>query len=83
MGEQIREQFLMTYQGVVDSLISWTPRVLLAIVLLISALVVAKVIERILRAEGGRVYPAAERLGIPVSTLYKKIKRYGLGVSRD
>jgi len=39
-------------------------------------------IERILRAEGGRVYPAAERLGIPVSTLYKKIKRYGLKTSR-
>ncbi len=39
-------------------------------------------IDRILRDEGGRVYPAAERLGIPVSTLYKKIKRYGLKPSR-
>ncbi|MCP4660516.1 MAG: sigma-54-dependent Fis family transcriptional regulator [bacterium] len=40
-------------------------------------------IERILRDESGRVYPAADRLGIPVSTLYKKIKRYDLKPSRS
>ncbi len=50
MGEQIRQQLLMTYQGVVESLIAWTPTVLLAVVLFISALVVAKVVERILRS---------------------------------
>lgn len=50
MGEQIREQLLTTYQGVVDSLIALTPTVLLAVLLLISALVVAKVVERILRS---------------------------------
>jgi hypothetical protein len=49
MFAQVRDQFLETYQGVVDSLIAWTPRVLLAIVLLVAALVVAKLTERILR----------------------------------
>jgi hypothetical protein len=49
MGEQIREQFVTTYQGMVDSIIAWTPTILLAVLLLISALVVAKVVERILR----------------------------------
>ena len=49
MGEQIRQQFVSTYQGMVDSIIAWTPTILLAVLLLISALVVAKVIERILR----------------------------------
>ncbi len=50
MGEQIRDQLVMTYQGVVDSIIAWTPTVLLGLLLLISALVVAKVVERILRS---------------------------------
>lgn len=34
-------------------------------------------IERILRAEGGRVEAAARRLGIPRSTLYQKLKTFG------
>ena len=50
MGELIRDQLVATYQGVVNSIIAWTPRVILALVLLISALVVAKVFERLLRA---------------------------------
>ena len=50
MGEQIREQFVTTYQGTVDSIIAWTPTIFLALLLLISALVVAKVVERILRS---------------------------------
>ena len=50
MGEQIREQFMTTYQGVVDSLIAWTPKIFLAILLFFSALIVAKVVERILRS---------------------------------
>jgi DNA-binding NtrC family response regulator len=37
-------------------------------------------IERILRAEGGRVEAAAKRLGIPRSSLYQKIKRFGIEV---
>ncbi len=37
MGTQIRDQLVATYQGVVDSIIAWTPRVLLAMILLISA----------------------------------------------
>ncbi|HEY0143413.1 MAG TPA: sigma-54 dependent transcriptional regulator [Thermoanaerobaculia bacterium] len=35
-------------------------------------------IERVLADEGGRVDRAAERLGVPRSSLYQKIKRYGL-----
>ncbi len=49
MLAQIRDQFLGTYQGVVDSLIAWTPRVLLGIVLFVAALVIAKLVERVLR----------------------------------
>ncbi len=35
-------------------------------------------IERVLGAEGGRVEAAAKRLGIPRSSLYQKIKKYGI-----
>ena len=35
-------------------------------------------IKRALAAEGGRVKDAAQRLGIPRSTLYQKIKNYGI-----
>lgn len=35
-------------------------------------------IERVLKAEGGKVEAAAKRLGIPRSTLYQKLKAYGL-----
>jgi len=36
-------------------------------------------IERVLRAEAGRVEAAARRLGIPRSSLYQKIKKHGIG----
>ena len=39
-------------------------------------------IERVLRADGGRVESAAKRLGIPRSSLYQKIKRFGIEVAR-
>ncbi|HEY2512556.1 MAG TPA: sigma-54 dependent transcriptional regulator, partial [Polyangiaceae bacterium] len=39
-------------------------------------------IERILRQQGGRVEDAAHLLGIPRSSLYQKIKKYGIRVSR-
>ncbi len=38
-------------------------------------------ISRALRREGGHVHRAAERLGIPRSTLYQKIKKYGIETS--
>jgi DNA-binding NtrC family response regulator len=41
-----------------------------------------KHIERILAEEKGRVGQAAERLGIPRSSLYQKLKRHGLDTSR-
>ncbi|MFH1764206.1 MAG: hypothetical protein ABIF09_08450 [Gemmatimonadota bacterium] len=49
MGEQIRDQLLLTYQCVVESIIAWTPTVILALVLFFTALIVAKLVERILR----------------------------------
>jgi DNA-binding NtrC family response regulator len=39
-------------------------------------------IERVLQEEGGRVESAAQRLGIPRSSLYEKIKRLGLSVPK-
>jgi len=38
-------------------------------------------IEKVLALERGKVTRAAERLGVPRSTLYEKIRRYGLRVS--
>ena len=40
-------------------------------------------IERTLQAEGGHVESAARRLGIPRSSLYQKIKRFGLALPRS
>jgi DNA-binding NtrC family response regulator len=40
-------------------------------------------IERVLRDLGGRVTEASQRLGIPRSTLYQKIKRYGIALPRS
>ena len=40
-------------------------------------------IERVLDAEGNRVDEAAKRLGIPRSSLYQKIKTYGILLSRS
>jgi DNA-binding NtrC family response regulator len=40
-------------------------------------------IERVLRDLGGRVAEASTRLGIPRSTLYQKIKKFGLSVQRS
>jgi DNA-binding NtrC family response regulator len=39
-------------------------------------------IALVLRHEGGRVAAAAERLGVPRSSLYQKIKQYGITNSR-
>jgi DNA-binding NtrC family response regulator len=39
-------------------------------------------IERVLQHEGGRVAAAAECLGVPKSSLYQKIKQYGIDLSR-
>lgn len=49
MLQQIRDQLLATYQGMIDSIIGAAPSVILAIILLVVALVVAKVVERVLR----------------------------------
>jgi DNA-binding NtrC family response regulator len=39
-------------------------------------------IVRTLQAEGGRVERAARRLGVPRSSLYQKIKKYGIPVAK-
>ena len=41
-----------------------------------------KYIERVLQEERGQVDQAARRLGIPRSSLYQKIKKYGIPLSR-
>jgi DNA-binding NtrC family response regulator len=40
-------------------------------------------IERVIQELGGRVTEASQRLGIPRSTLYQKIKRYGIALARS
>jgi transcriptional regulator of acetoin/glycerol metabolism len=39
-------------------------------------------IERVLRSAEGRVSVAADRLGVPRSTLYEKLKQHGIATSR-
>jgi DNA-binding NtrC family response regulator len=39
-------------------------------------------IQRIVQEEGGRIERAAQRLGVPRSSLYKKIKAMGISVSK-
>ena len=48
--DKIREQLVAVFDGLVESIIAATPHVILAIVLLIAALLVAKITERTLRA---------------------------------
>ena len=50
MGTQIQNQLLETYRDVLASLISWTPRILMAILLVALALLVAKLFEKGLRS---------------------------------
>lgn len=50
MPTQIRDQLVAMYQSMIESLISWIPNALLALVLVVVALLAAKIIERILRA---------------------------------
>ena len=66
MFDQVRDQLLATFQGLVDSFIAWTPRVLLAVVLFVVALVTAKVVERVLRTVMTRIRfdTLIERTGI-------------------
>ena len=56
MMQQIRDQFAAVYADLVSSIIAWTPRILMGIVLVVAALVVARVIERVLRSIMVRVH---------------------------
>ncbi len=40
-------------------------------------------IVRALQAEGGRVERAAQRLGVPRSSLYQKIRKYGIAIPKS
>ena len=66
MGEMIREQLTTTAQDTIAALVTWTPRVLGAFLLLLLALIVAKLIERTLRSVLTRVRLGAllQRLGL-------------------
>jgi DNA-binding NtrC family response regulator len=39
-------------------------------------------IQKIIQEENGRIERAAQRLGVPRSSLYKKIKAMGIAVSK-
>ena len=39
-------------------------------------------IKKALQAEGGRVEKAAQRLGVPRSSLYQKLRKYGIAVTK-
>lgn len=45
----VREQLIQTWQDLLTSVIEWTPRIVVGILLLVAAVVVAKLVERILR----------------------------------
>ena len=66
MGGTIREQLTTTVQQTVESLITWTPRIVGGLLILLLALVVAKFVERTLRAMLVRlkVGAASQSLGI-------------------
>jgi transcriptional regulator of acetoin/glycerol metabolism len=40
-------------------------------------------ISRALQAAGGRVERAAQRLGVPRSSLYQKIRKYGIAIPKN
>ncbi len=50
MGAQIQSQLVDTYRSLVDDIISWTPRVILGVILIVVAIVGAKLIERGMRS---------------------------------
>lgn len=66
MGGMIRDQVLITVQQTVESVVTWAPRLLGGLVLLVLALVIAKIVERTLRTVLTRlkVGAAMERLGV-------------------
>ena len=80
MGGTIREQLTTTVQDTVESLIMWTPRVLGGLLLLLLALVVAKILERTLRTLLTRlkVGTALQRLGVEDA-----LKRIGIAQPLD
>jgi transcriptional regulator of acetoin/glycerol metabolism len=45
--------------------------------------IIAAHVQRVLGAVGGNKSKAAEALGIPRTSLYHKIRKYGIGVDRD
>ena len=45
----LRDQLLETWNGLIESVVAWTPRIAVGIVLFIVAIVVAKLVERVLR----------------------------------
>jgi small-conductance mechanosensitive channel len=47
---EIREQLLAAFAQLGQDIVSWTPRVILGLVLVVAAVIAAKIIERILRA---------------------------------
>lgn len=80
MGGTIRQQLMATVEGTVESLVMWTPRVVGGLVLLLLALVVAKIVERTLRTMLTRlkIGTAMQRLGVEDA-----LKRVGISQPLD
>jgi hypothetical protein len=75
MGEMIREQFASAGERIVESLGLWAPRVIGGVLLLLVALVVAKLVEWLLRSVLSRlgIGALAESLGVTAT-----LKRVGI-----
>lgn len=80
MGGMIREQLTTIVQDTIASLVTWTPRVVGTVVILLLALVVVKIIERTLRTVLTRIKLGAvmERLGLDDT-----LKRVGIAQPLD
>ena len=80
MGEMIRDQIATTVQNTVESVVTWAPRLLGGLVLVVLALVIAKIVERTLRTVLTRlkVGAAMERLGVADA-----LKRVGIAQPLD
>ncbi len=73
MGEMIRNQLVTMVQDTAASLITWTPRLLGGVILLVGALVVAKIVARVLRTMLTKLKLGAAMQRLGVDDVLKKI----------
>ena len=73
MGGMIRNQLVTTAQDTMASLITWTPRLLGSLILLVLALVIVKVIERSLRSILTRINVGALMARVGLTETLKRV----------